>query len=108
MRSINSTAPQHPMGQPIGRPTGGIGGIMATMATAALNSTAAPASNAEYDAMMKEAEEVKAILLQKSEDLREEREAANAPKIKVTCPVCGATTLPDANGCCEFCGSPVK
>ena len=47
-------------------------------------------------------------LLQTSESLREEREAANAPKIKVTCPVCGATTLPDANGCCEFCGSPVK
>ena len=23
----------------------------------------------------------------------------------VTCPYCGATTTPDANGCCEYCGS---
>ena len=42
-----------------------------------------------------------------SEEMREEMAAANAPKIKVTCPACGASTLPDANGCCEFCGSPV-
>ena len=28
--------------------------------------------------------------------------------IEVTCPACGASTMPDANGCCEFCGSPVK
>ncbi len=105
-RSINDHTPQRPAGQPIGRPAGGIGGIMAGVGAAILNSV--PARNAEYDAMMQEAEELKAILLQTSESLREEREAANAPKIKVTCPVCGATTLPDANGCCEFCGSPVK
>ena len=81
---------------------------MAGVAAAAINSASAPARNAEYDAMMAEAEELKAILLQTSEDLREEREAANAPKMKVTCPACGASTIPDASGCCEFCGSPVK
>lgn len=33
--------------------------------------------------------------------------ADNAPKQKVTCPYCGATTTPDASGCCEFCGGSV-
>ena len=31
--------------------------------------------------------------------------AAAAPKHAVTCPNCLATTKPDANGCCEYCGS---
>ena len=33
-----------------------------------------------------------------------EQQAAAAPKSVVTCPHCGASTLPDANGCCEYCG----
>ena len=28
-------------------------------------------------------------------------------EVKV-CPACGATTMPDAGGCCEYCGSPVR
>ena len=31
--------------------------------------------------------------------------AANAP---VVCPYCGATTTPNGEGCCEYCGTPVK
>lgn len=31
--------------------------------------------------------------------------AAPAGPIKVVCPFCGATTVPDANKCCEYCGS---
>ncbi|MBQ5760991.1 MAG: hypothetical protein IIV85_04450, partial [Clostridia bacterium] len=31
--------------------------------------------------------------------------AANAP---VVCPYCGATTTPNGEGCCEYCGAPVK
>lgn len=34
-----------------------------------------------------------------------EQRAAAAPKAAVTCPNCGATTVPDANGRCEYCGS---
>ena len=30
---------------------------------------------------------------------------AQAPKGPMDCPYCGATTTPDANGCCEYCGS---
>ena len=26
----------------------------------------------------------------------------------VTCPYCGATTTPDKNGCCEYCGSKLN
>ena len=34
--------------------------------------------------------------------------AAPAPAEPVICPCCGAKTVPDANGCCEYCGSNVK
>jgi len=30
-----------------------------------------------------------------------------APKQAVVCPYCGATTVPDARGCCEYCDAPV-
>jgi len=29
------------------------------------------------------------------------------PKASVTCSACGATTMPDAHGCCEYCGAAV-
>jgi len=32
----------------------------------------------------------------------------SAPKMAVTCPFCGATTTPDASGCCEYCGGSVN
>ena len=32
-------------------------------------------------------------------------EAAAKPKKAVECPCCGATTVPDEKGCCEYCGS---
>ena len=34
--------------------------------------------------------------------------AAAAPRQAVTCPWCGATTTPDASGCCEYCGGSVN
>ena len=33
--------------------------------------------------------------------------AAAAPKTAVTCPHCGASTIPDENGRCEYCGGSV-
>ena len=35
---------------------------------------------------------------------RAEAAAAYAPKVAKNCPHCGATCVPDANGCCEYCG----
>lgn len=36
--------------------------------------------------------------------IHSEQRAAATPKQPVSCPYCGATTTPDANGCCEYCG----
>lgn len=59
----------------------------------------------EYEEMGKE---IKAILTNARRDARQEAKEAAAPKLAVTCPCCGATTMPDANGCCEFCGGSVN
>lgn len=45
-------------------------------------------------------EEIKAIITQTREDVR----AAKQPKQSIICSYCGATTIPDENGCCEYCG----
>ncbi len=37
-----------------------------------------------------------------------QQRAAAAPKRAVTCPNCLATTMPDANGCCEYCGGSLQ
>ena len=34
--------------------------------------------------------------------------AASAPKVAVTCPNCGASTIPDEKGCCEYCGAALN
>ena len=52
-------------------------------------------------------EEIRDALLQVRQQARDQVVAANAPKAAVTCPYCGATTTPDASGCCEFCGGAV-
>lgn len=54
------------------------------------------------------AEEIKAALMQVRESARESMAAANAPKSAQTCPLCGATTIPDASGRCEYCGGAVQ
>jgi hypothetical protein len=48
--------------------------------------------------------EIKAELTKVRQSVRDSAAAAGAPKTAVTCPYCGATTVPDANGCCEYCG----
>lgn len=59
----------------------------------------------EYEEMGRE---IKAILTSARKEAREQAAAAAAPKMAVTCPWCGATTMPDANGCCEYCGGSVN
>lgn len=65
-------------------------------------------SRAEYDQYRAMGEEIKHALLDVRQTVREEINAANAPKQAVTCPWCGATTVPDASGCCEYCGGAVR
>ena len=54
----------------------------------------------EFRRYMDQAEEIRATLM----GAREEANRAGAPKMAKTCPHCGATCMPDANGCCEYCG----
>ena len=48
--------------------------------------------------------EIKRALTSIRTQVRKEAAEAAAPKAAQTCPYCGATTIPDANGCCEYCG----
>lgn len=50
------------------------------------------------------AQEICEALTTERERIYESIEADRAPKTAMTCPHCGATTTPDASGCCEFCG----
>ncbi len=59
----------------------------------------------EYEAMGREIEK---IFTSARNDKKKEAAAAAAPKMAVTCPFCGATTTPDASGCCEYCGGSVN
>jgi len=61
-----------------------------------------PSRNPRYREAMQQAEEIREILGQGAG-------AAPAEPVKaVKCPNCGATTIPDPNGCCEYCGSALS
>ncbi len=51
--------------------------------------------------------DIEATLTSARQEIRDEVKAAAAPKIAVKCPHCGASTIPDASGCCEYCGGPL-
>ena len=63
-----------------------------------------PETNAEYKKYKQLGEEIRQILVKVRDDAREKIEQDAAPKTAVSCPYCGATTTPDASGCCEYCG----
>ena len=60
--------------------------------------------NAEYLEYKKMGEEIRSVLLQTRQEVRDEIAQHGAPKKQVICPFCGATTGITAAGCCEFCG----
>lgn len=66
-----------------------------------------PELNRDYREYEQMGEEIKKALTEAKQQLREEAAAAAAPKTAVLCPNCGATTIPDDHGCCEYCGGPV-
>lgn len=66
-----------------------------------------PHNHLEYKEYENIGKEIKQVLTQIRQETRDNIAAANAPKTPVVCPRCGAITLPDANGCCEYCGGPV-
>ena len=62
---------------------------------------------AAYREAQTKADEIKELLTRVRDAEREAVLEAKAPRQSVVCPFCHATTMPDANGCCEYCGSPV-
>jgi len=52
----------------------------------------------------RQAQDIRAALTELRETERGKAAAAAAPKTARTCPFCGATTIPDANGRSEYCG----
>lgn len=58
----------------------------------------------EYNSYVTLSEEIKQALMNARQSARDEAAAQNAPKFAVTCKQCGATTIPDDYGRCEYCG----
>lgn len=65
------------------------------------------ALNGEYQTYLTISYDIKDALTHARQTVRDEIDAAKAPKKAVACPWCGATTIPDKNGCCEYCGGAV-
>ena len=61
-------------------------------------------NSVEFLEAERQAGEIRDALTQLRESEREKVAAASAPKTARTCPFCGATTIPDGNGRCEYCG----
>ena len=67
-----------------------------------------PKTNREYKEYEAMGREIKNVLTRGRQKARNEARAAVAPKAAQTCPHCGASTIPDANGCCEYCGGALQ
>ena len=67
-----------------------------------------PQMNPDYREYEEIGREIKEVLTQVRKQVREEAKEAAAPKTAAICPCCGATTIPDANGCCEYCGGAMN
>lgn len=71
------------------------------------DSTIDQRGSTEYREAKRQATEVRDALVQLRQETRDSVVAAKAPKTAVTCPFCGATTIPDASGRCEYCGGAI-
>lgn len=63
-----------------------------------------PRMDPEYRQYEQMGEEIRKTLTQAREEARAAVRAAEAPKAAAICPTCGASTVPDSSGCCEYCG----
>lgn len=66
-----------------------------------------PKANVEYAKYYKMGQDIVRVLEEGRQQIRDEKAAAAAPKVAKICPGCGASTIPDLSGRCEYCGSPV-
>ncbi len=65
-------------------------------------------TNPDYQEYEQMGKEIKEALMNARQEVRDHIAAAAAPKTAVICPCCGATTVPDASGRCEYCGGAVN
>ena len=104
-RSIRDMRPLHvPHGQ---SPKAAAVGAVLSAISGDPARAAGPTWNAEYNDYLAMGEEIRSLLMDIRQEARDEAAAVAAPKVAVTCPHCGAPTVPDENGCCEYCGSRV-
>lgn len=66
-----------------------------------------PRQHPDYLEFAEMGQEIKDMLTNIRVEQREIVAAAAAPKVASTCIACGASGLGDANGCCEYCGTPL-
>ena len=102
-----------PRSKTVGRPApGGFrpmpGGARPGMAGGLTSNAAEVRASVEYKQYERMGNEIRNALLQVRKDARASAAAAAAPRQAVTCPWCGATTMPDASGCCEYCGGAIN
>ena len=71
------------------------------------DSTIEQRGSIEYREAERQTNEIRDALTQLRQETRDSVVAAQAPKTAVTCPFCGATTIPDASGRCEYCGGAI-
>ena len=95
-----------PRARTAGRPMPG--GPRPAMGGGLTSNAAQVRASVEYRQYEQMGKEIRQALLQVRRDVRANAAAAAAPKQAVTCPWCGATTTPDASGCCEYCGGSVN
>ncbi|MCL2588174.1 MAG: DUF4428 domain-containing protein [Oscillospiraceae bacterium] len=62
-------------------------------------------SNHDYRLAEEIGNEIKAALTAARQAVRDDLAAANQPKVAQTCSQCRATSIPNAQGCCEYCGN---
>ena len=67
-----------------------------------------PHQSVDYCEYEKMCNDIRTALTSARKQAREQVAAANAPRVPVVCQCCGATTTPDLNGCCEFCGGKAQ
>lgn len=67
-----------------------------------------PAKPVDYREYERMGNEIVSALTEIRQNARAEAAAANAPKTAVKCPFCGASTIPDAGGRCEYCGGALN
>jgi hypothetical protein len=72
------------------------------------NSRIEQKGSVEFRECERQAEEIRQALTQVRQDVRDGVIAAATPKVAQTCPHCGATTMPNPSGLCEYCGGAMQ